>query len=81
MTLLPFLLSSTAYAIEYEKVWVWQYSNPNIVVCEDANTQLQTVKEAAQFWRKKGYKIGKIKQGGHECDKDWYPRTIIIFEY
>jgi len=79
MLLIPLIISSFAIAGEYEKVWHWQStSSPNIVVCNDAKTSIDTVRAAVDFWETEGYSFGSVTKNNNICQKDWHSSTIII---
>ena len=79
MLLAGLLISSLSLASDYQRAWVWETSSPpDIDVCEDAQTTIETVNKAVKFWRKKGYRLGAVYRSNSICQKDYHPSTIII---
>lgn len=73
------LMSSIASAGDYSRIWEWQTSRPpNIVVCKDSKTKIDTVKKGVEFWKKEGFRLGSVSRNENVCQKDWHPNTIII---
>ena len=79
------LLSALVFALlpanagEYKKIWHWpDRIAPDIVVCEDAKTTLNTVKKGVAFWESLGYDFGNILTDKTACRYDWFENTVII---
>lgn len=55
------LMSSIASAGDYSRIWEWQTSRPpNIVVCKDSKTKIDTVKKGVEFWKKKAFALDQF---------------------
>ena len=79
MLLMSILISSTAFASDYEKVWYWENSAaPDIVVCEDSKTTIKIVNESVSFWKEKGYNFGSVYKNEKICKKTWHYGTVIL---
>jgi hypothetical protein len=78
--LLAFLsLLSSAHAEDLEAIrWqTWEGYIPNIVICNGANVNMESLKKAVNNWRSRGEKIGKIYE--KSCEK--YPERGEIAIY
>ena len=63
------LFSVLSFAAEYETWGFWR-KDPRIIYCKDSGVKLEHVKDAIDYWYKKGYKTSEliIKD---TCDTDY----------
>ena len=52
---------SSAHGNGYNNIWHWpSATKPDIVICDDAKTTVETVRESIRFWSSKGYSFGRV---------------------
>jgi len=72
------LLTSNAHGDDYVQSRKWNVT-PKIMICKNSKTTVQSVKSAANFWKKEGYSIGSIvKEKNAECNDNYEYGYILI---
>ena len=68
---------SSAFALDlnvdkYENPYIW-VNTPDVIVCNDSPVSAGPVEKAAQAWREKGVKIGKVRKqsSDNQCGKEY----------
>jgi predicted Zn-dependent protease len=66
---------------DYNQIYTWkkEYNIPKIVICNDNKVSKNNIIKASNYWKRKGYKLGKISyEKNNSCKKDYIKGAILI---